>query len=163
TLDGVPRTIVGVMPRAFTVARAQVWVPLALTLDQTRRGSHFMPVVARLKRGVSYESARREMIALGVRLAKEHSTNHGVDVVPYKSVVVGDTARSLLVLLGSVAFVLLIACANVANLLLARAAGRRREITIRTALGAARARLSRQLLTESVLLALGGGALGVAL
>ena len=162
-LDGITRTIVGVMPVDFTVQRAQVWVPLALALDQKRRGNHFMPVVARLKPGVSVATAQREMIALGVRLAKEYPTNHGIDVVSYRDVVVGDTGRSLLVLVGSVAFVLLIACANVANLLLARAASRRREITIRTALGAARARLARQLLTESVLLALVGGAFGVLL
>jgi putative ABC transport system permease protein len=163
TLDGITRSIVGVMPVDFTVQRAQVWVPLALAVDQRRRGSHFMPIVARLKPGVSVATAQREMIALGARLAKQYPTNHGIDVVSYRDVVVGDTGRSLLVLLGSVAFVLLIACANVANLLLARAASRRREITIRTALGAARARLARQLLTESVLLALVGGAFGVLL
>jgi len=162
-LDGITRTIVGVMPPEFTVGRAQVWTPLAIALDPKTRGSHFLPVVARLKRGVSVAAAQREMVALGARLAKEYSTNHGVDVASYRNASVGDTGRSLLVLLGSVAFVLLIACANVANLLLARAAGRRREISIRAALGAARSRLARQLVTESVVLALGGGALGVLL
>ena len=162
-LDGITRTIVGVMPPEFTVGRAQVWTPLAIALDPKTRGSHFLPVVARLKRGVSVAAAQREMVVLGARLAKEYSTNHGVDVASYRNASVGDTGRSLLVLLGSVAFVLLIACANVANLLLARAAGRRREISIRAALGAARSRLARQLVTESVVLALGGGALGVLL
>jgi putative ABC transport system permease protein len=166
TIDGITRTIVGVMPPEFTLQRwpAQVWFPLAMAVDQTRRGNHFMPVVARLKPGVSVATAQREMIALGARLARQYPTNHGIDVASYRNVVVGNSiGRSLLVLLGSVAFVLLIACANVANLLLARAASRRREITIRTALGAARIRLARQLLTESMLLALAGGALGVLL
>jgi putative ABC transport system permease protein len=163
TLDGTARTIVGVMPPQFLSRRLQVFVPLAMANDQTNRGSHFMPVVARLKAGVTVPAAQREMVALGNRLAKEHPTNHGIDVAAYKSVVVGDTGQSLLVLLGSVAFVLLIACANVANLLLARAASRRREISIRTALGAGRVRLARQLITESLLLALSGGILGVAL
>jgi len=163
TLDDAAYTVVGVMPREFVLQRAQVWVPLAMAVDQSQRGAHFLNVVARLKPGVTIQRAQREMIALGVRLAKEYPTNHGIDVGPYKNVIVGDSGRSLLVLLGSVAFVLLIACANVANLLLARAARRRREITIRTAIGAGRVRLVRQLLTESVLLALGGSVFGLLL
>jgi putative ABC transport system permease protein len=162
-LDEVPRTVVGVMPQGFTHRMADAFVPLARQLDERQRGTHFLATWGRLKTGVTVERAKREMIALGHRLAREHGTNHGIDVRPLRDQVVGDAATPLLVLFGSVAFVLLIACANVANLLLARAAARRREVAVRTALGMTKGRLVRQLLTESVMLSLAGATVGLAL
>ena len=166
TLDDVPRTIVGVMPAGFTrlgSAGSDVWVPLAMALDERTRGSHFLATLGRLKPGVTVARARGEMIALGRRLAREHGNNHGIDVRAYSEVVIGDSRRPLWMLLASVAAVLLVACANVANLLLARSAARRREIAVRTAIGAGRLRLGRQMLTESVMLAVAGGVAGLLL
>jgi putative ABC transport system permease protein len=164
TLDDVPRSVVGVMPPGFRHRGAEVWVPLARAVDEETRNSHFLVTYGRLEPGVTVEQARREMRTLGERLAREHDNmGHGIDVQPYRSLIVRDARAPLLVLMGSVVFVLLIACANVANLLLARGAARRREIAVRSAMGATKLRLVRQLVTESLLLSLAGGVLGLGL
>jgi putative ABC transport system permease protein len=172
-VDGVDRTVVGVMPLGFTIGdeRIEVWIPLAL--DPARpgfRGNHYLFLVGRLKDGVSLAQARSEMAGLLARWDREMPEEHTPDpqrhrliVQPLLDDLVGGVRPKIRLLLGAVGLVLLIACVNVANLLLARAEARQKEIAIRTALGAARGRLLRQFLTESVLLALIGGALGVLL
>lgn len=167
TLDGVPYTVIGVMPEGFGFApfwatRAELWAPLAL--DRSDRGGGSLRVFARLKPGVTIGSARAEMAAITSHLERQFpGTNHDVRVTDLTTQVVGNVRTPLLVILGAVAFVLLIACANVAHMLLARAARRQREIAVRVAIGASRARMIRQLLTESVLLAAAGGAAGLLL
>jgi predicted permease len=162
-LDGEPYEVVGVMPAGFALRRADVLVPLQRKLDPATRGNHFLVTYARLKPGVTVERAAAEMRALGRTLAQEFTHNHGIDVRSYTEVVVGATRTPLTVLLGAVFLVLLIACANVANLLLAAGIARQRELAIRLALGAGQRDLARQLIIESVLLAVTGGALGVVL
>jgi len=160
--------IVGVMPPKFEFpVRVQLWLPLAWT-DKERglRGFHDYIVIARLKSGVDKEKAQAEMDAISDNLAHQYPTDDagwGAVVVPLHDSLVGPVRSALLVLLGAVAFVLLMACTNVANLTLARALGRRKEITIRTALGASQGRVMRQVLTETVLLSLTGGALALLL
>ena len=165
TLDGEARTVIGVMPARFRVLQAQLWVPMAWdAATKDARGSHNPLVMARLAPGATFESAQREMTALAEGLARrypETNAGWGVRVSPLFEEVVGGARRSLLILLGAAGFVLLIACANIANLLLVRGAVRAREISIRSALGASRARLVRQLLTETLLLSLLGGAVGL--
>jgi putative ABC transport system permease protein len=168
-----PATIIGVMPANFgwhiqkgTQASkpADIWLPLQITNDLRRRRGRFASAVARLKPGVSMEQAQQEMATIGARLAQQYpefNTNWGVNVVPLRTQLTGEIRRPLLILLGAVAFALLIACANVANLLLARANSRRKEIAVRAGLGASRWRIARQLLTESVMLSVIGGTLGV--
>ena len=163
TLDGEPYEIIGVMPEGFISRRPEVFVPMARKLDPGTRGSHFMPVYARLKPGVTVERAATEMRALGQALAAEFGHNHGVDVQSYREVIVGTVRPQLRMLLGAVFAVLLIGCANVANLLLAAGLARRRELGIRLALGAKTSDLARQLVVESTTLALIGGTLGVLL
>ena len=163
TLDGDPYEVIGVMPQGFTHRNADFYVPLARKLDPATRGSHFLTTYARLKKGVTVERATTEMRALGVTLAKEFGTNHGIDVRSLTEVVVGNIRTPLRVLLGAVLMVLLIACANVANLLLASGFARRRELAIRLAVGAGQGDVARQLTCEALLLAAAGGALGVAL
>jgi len=163
TFNDEPYEVIGVMPEGFALRRAEVFVALQRKLDPATRGSHFLPVFARLKPSVTVERAAREMRALGDTLAREFGTNHGVDVKSYREVVVGSARTPLNVLMGAVLLVLLIACANVANLLLAAGLARRRELAIRLALGAGQSDLARQLTAESVLLAVTGGAIGVVL
>ncbi|HYL77968.1 MAG TPA: ABC transporter permease [Bryobacteraceae bacterium] len=169
-MDGKSFTVVGVMPPSFTVAAwapaaAQAWIPLAWS-EQERavRGNHNYQVVARLKNGVSLKQAQAEMDTISRRLEQQYPVEDkgwGSSVIPLHERLVGSVRPALLVLLGAVVFVLLIACANVANLVLARTLGRRKEMAIRAALGASRPRAIRQMLSETVLLALAGGAVGL--
>jgi putative ABC transport system permease protein len=162
TIDGDPYQVIGVMPPAFTHRRGDVFVPLQRKLDEGNRGNHFLAGYARLKPGVTPQQAQREMVALGKTLAIEFHHNHGIDVEPYYGAVIGTIAQPLHVMMGAVGLLLLVSCANVANLLLASGLARRRELALRTALGANRWDLARQLTVEGVVLALAGGALGLA-
>ena len=174
TLDGAPYTITGVLPdaaTAFPLNHQQIWVPrpseLPLAPSQLQGGSYFFRPIARLKPGVSLEQAREAMnvIAAGYRAAHPENVDalSAIELVPLLDDAVGAQRKSYLLLLGAVACVLLIACANIANLLLARFAGRRREIAARFALGASRGDVVRQLVSESMLLAVLGGASGLLL
>jgi putative ABC transport system permease protein len=168
-LDNVPVTVLGVLPPELEKAWApfDVWSPLPFSPDDFGRGYRSFDVFGRLKPGVSVAQAQAEMEGIAARLAEAYpGTNkgHTVNVVPIIDVLVGDAARpALTVLVAVVVFVLLIACANVANLLLAKATVRQREFAVRSALGAGRWRLVRQMITECTVLALAGGVLGVLL
>jgi predicted permease len=175
TLNMQPFTVIGVMPagtehpgntyRAVAYGDSvDVWWPFSFKGNSNQRGSHYMEGIARLKPGVTVEQARSDMNSVMAQLAKEHDeSGWSVLLIPLYSEVVGATRQMLLVLLGAVGIVLLIACANAANLLLARASARQREIAVRLAMGAPRLRVVRQLLTESLILSLAGGILGLAL
>src|SRR5580693_3460039 len=166
-LDGEGYLVAGVMPASFQFPDfAQMWTPMAWT-DQERavRGEHHYAVIARLKPGVEIKQAQAEMNTISERLQQLYPADDkgwGAAVLPLHDDLVSDVRPALLVLWGAVAFVLLIACVNVANLALAKTFSRQKEIAIRTALGATSARILRQILTETVLLALSGGALGLA-
>lgn len=175
TLDGKPFAVAGVLQRDFLISsevmpsedpmdKLDVFLPLPLAADaeQNRRDENYN-ILVRLKPGISVQHAQAdiELIASRIRERDKRDATFGMHIVTLQEQVVGDVRRALLVLLGSVALVLLIACANVANLLLTRAAGRDKEVAIRSALGAGWQRIARQLLTESVLLALVGGAAGL--
>ena len=168
TLDSRPYTVVGVLPPGFQLLQpADVFVPFvpwAVTLPDDRNWHPGIIAIARLKPGVSREQARAEMVGITKRLEQQYpdyNTGTSADVVGLQEQLVQNVRPALILLLGAVSLVLLIACVNVANLLLARASSRGREVAIRTAMGAGRGRVVRQLLTESVLLSLGGGLLGI--
>jgi predicted permease len=176
-LNGKPYSVAGVLPPEFLLNseampaegpmdKVDAFLPLPLGADAAqRRGDENYNVMVRLKPGVSVQQAQADvdMIAARIREKDKRDRTFGMSVVGLQEQVVGDVRRAVLVLLGSVALVLLIACANVANLLLTRAAGREKELAIRTALGAGGLRIARQLLTESLLLAVMGGAAGLAI
>src|SRR5207247_700155 len=157
--------VIGIMPAGFALPYdAELWMPLSIGADQ--HNSLMRPVMGRLKPGVSQEQAQSALEAFAHELPlafSETRKDFVAQIVPLKELLVGNIRKSLLIFAGAVAFVLLIACANVANLLLIRAASRRQEMAVRAALGAGRGRLIRQLLTESTLLSLGGGAAGTLL
>lgn len=167
-LDGVPHTILGVMPRGFGFQGATLFLPAAIDRGAPEaRTSHYLEAVARLRDGVSVAAARDQLRSLALRLTHDfpdaYPANMGfaLGLEPTTDAIVGSARPALLTLLAAVATLLLVACANVANLLLVRAESRRRELAVRSALGAGRGRLVRQLLAEGLLLALGGGALGL--
>jgi putative ABC transport system permease protein len=168
SLNGAPFTIVGVMPAAFRFPARQTeyWVPLGLNPANASRGGHYLGVVARLTDGLSVQQADAEMRAISERLALQYpdaSAKESAEVRSLHEAAVGEVRPALLILLAAVGVVVLIACANVANLLVVRGFVRAREIAIRAALGAARRRLISQMLVESLLISLAGGALGLLL
>ena len=165
-LAGPPSTVIGVMPRGFRFPNpsTDVWLPLVLDAQALEnRGAHWVSVIARRKPGVSLPEAQADLGALAARLEAAYPAKNAgwnVELVALSDAIAGSSRRPLILLLASVGFVLLIACVNVANLLLARGVARRREVAIRAALGASRARIVRQLLAESLLLAAAGGVVG---
>ncbi len=168
-LDGAPYTVIGVMPSGVEYpGSTELWTPLTLPREAVNdRAYRFLRVIARLKHGVTVEQAQTEMNAIAGRLSREYpKTNKdegATNIMTLRQEISGDIRPALLVLLCAVGFVLLIACANTANLLLVQAVGRQKEVAIRTALGASSSRLVRQFLTESVVLGLAGGLLGLLL
>ena len=171
TLNGKSYTVIGVMPADYAYpSRVEMWVPVGQLSDNPnwqQRGNHpGLYAVARLKDGLSQAQAQADMNNIAANLEKQFpdsNTSNGVRIRTLTEIFVGDIGKTLWVLFGAVGFVLLIACANIANLLLARATSRQKEIAIRAAMGAGRWRIARQLLTESVLLAIIGGAFGIAI
>jgi putative ABC transport system permease protein len=168
-LDSVPRRIVGVMPPGFSYPLgSELWVPLRFTADvlATQRGAHYLDVIARRKPDVSVEVARSDLAQVVQRLGETYprtNGNNSVHIVGLRDALVGQVRPAMLMLLGAVGFVLLIVCVNVASLALTRAVGRTRELAVRAALGAGRARLINGLLAESVMLAMAGGLAGLVL
>jgi putative ABC transport system permease protein len=169
TLGGEPHEIIGVLPESFrpvVSSAAEIWRPLRLNTANPSRGSVVLRAVARLPKGLSLEGAQTAATTLARQLEAAHpqfNEKTGIHLIPLHERVIGDIRPGLLALVGAVTFVLLIACSNIANLLLARGSARARELAVRLALGAARGRVVRQLLTESLLLALLGGGAGLLL
>ena len=167
TVDGIARTVVGVVPHELgEMIHADLWLPTAINPNNPERQNHTYGIVARLKPGVTVAQARSEMTVIAKRLELAYpATNTGwsINLFPMAEMFTGRIRPVLLILMGAVGLLLLIACANLANLLLARAAAREKEIVIRGALGAGRGRIIRQLVTESLMLSLSGGALGLML
>ena len=181
TINGKTYQVIGILPRSFSLPRevlptlggaeqAEILLPLPLAPDAAQNRDHEdYNIIGKLKKGVALQQAQAEMDTITAGLRRDHPTNYPPNggltfgIVPLSEQVVGDSRGALFVLLFAVAFVLLIACANVANLQLSRALARQKEIAVRMAIGASRMRVARQLLTESVLLSLCGGALGVLL
>jgi putative ABC transport system permease protein len=169
-LDGQPYVVAGVMPAEFQfpldTQPVDLWTTIAVegAESQAERGSHFLRVIGRLRSGATQAAANAETVEISARLEKQYQDTNGhwgMTLQPEIQELVGNVRPALLMVLGAVGFLLLIACANAANLLLARAAGRQREMAIRVSLGAGKSRILRQLLTESVMLALAGGVLGL--
>ena len=162
-----PRTVIGVMPRGFRFPEvSDIWVPLAFTTQMYTRTDHGLETIARLKDGVTIAQAQTEMNTIAARILEQNPVTNeglGVTVTSLRQNLSGSYHDALLILLGVVGFVLLVACVNVANLMLARATARQKEFALRAALGASRWRIIRQLLFESLLLAIAGGALGFVL
>ncbi|HZI95247.1 MAG TPA: ABC transporter permease, partial [Patescibacteria group bacterium] len=170
TLDGESNTIVGVMPAGFEFpsASTDLWTPMTIDLPNHDRGGHYLKVIARTRSGITLPQATASLTSIARNLERQYPDNYkdagwNLYLVPLHEQIVGAVKPALLMLLVAVVFVLIIACTNVANLMLARAASREKEAAIRTALGAGRLRLIRQLLTESLVLAIVGGGLGLLL
>jgi putative ABC transport system permease protein len=170
SLNGESFTVVGVAPPSLTYpAKPDLWTPFVIEpwmVDPENRGAHFILAVARVRPGLTADAANRDMVTVGDRLRATYpksNANFGGTARPFQTYLTGDVRGALLTMFGAVTFVLLIACANVANLLLVRAAGRETEIAVRTALGAGRGRIVRQLVTESVMLSVAGAMIGGAL
>ncbi len=171
SLNGRPYTIVGVMgpdfrplPGTLVSPEGQFYRPVAESYDESERASRHLRAIARLKPGISIQQAQAELNVIAQRLEQEHprtNKGQGVHITSITDDTVGSVGKASLILFGAVIFVLLVACANVANLLLARGSTRQKELTVRSAIGARRSRLIRQLLTESLLLAVAGGGLGL--
>lgn len=165
-MEGMAFTVIGVMPPRFDFPkRAQAWIPLELLPDPSGRSAHNYRILGRLKRGISLRGAQADMDIVAARLGKAYvdDRNEGIRIVSLYDQLVGPVRPALLILLAAVVFVLLIACVNISNLQVSRAVARMKELALRSALGAGRGRLIRQLLTESVLLSIAGGGAGLLL